>query len=71
MGDVLLRGVLEAEGFRYVRVLADLVHWTKWEGPHLVEPSEPWDEAYAHKPWVLKHKGVVYHYYWPSARRAA
>jgi predicted GH43/DUF377 family glycosyl hydrolase len=41
----------------------DLVHWTKWEGPHLVEPSEPWDETYAHKPWVLKHKGVVYHYY--------
>ena len=41
----------------------DLVHWTKWEGPHLVEPSEPWDETYAHKPWLLKHDGVVYHYY--------
>lgn len=41
----------------------DLVHWTKWEGPHLVEPSEPWDATYAHKPWLLKHNGVVYHYY--------
>ncbi len=41
----------------------DLVHWTKWEGPHLVEPSEPWDATYAHKPWVLKHNGVVYHFY--------
>jgi predicted GH43/DUF377 family glycosyl hydrolase len=41
----------------------DLVHWTKWEGPHLVEPSEPWDNQYAHKPWVVKHKGVVYHFY--------
>jgi predicted GH43/DUF377 family glycosyl hydrolase len=41
----------------------DLVHWTKWEGPHLIEPSEPWDETYAHKPWVLKHDGVVYHFY--------
>jgi predicted GH43/DUF377 family glycosyl hydrolase len=41
----------------------DLAHWTKWEGPHLIEPSEPWDETYAHKPWVLKHNGVVYHFY--------
>ena len=41
----------------------DLVTWTKWTGPHLVEPSEPWDRQYAHKPWMVKHDGVVYHYY--------
>jgi len=41
----------------------DLVHWTKWEGPHLVEPSQPWDQTYAHKPWLVKHDGVVYHFY--------
>jgi predicted GH43/DUF377 family glycosyl hydrolase len=41
----------------------DLVHWTKWEGQHLIAPSEPWDQQYAHKPWILKHKGVVYHFY--------
>jgi predicted GH43/DUF377 family glycosyl hydrolase len=41
----------------------DLVHWTKWTGPHLVEPSEPFDQTYAHKPWVLKWNGVVYHFY--------
>jgi len=41
----------------------DLVRWTKWEGPHLVEPSEPFDQTYAHKPWVLKQDGVVYHFY--------
>jgi predicted GH43/DUF377 family glycosyl hydrolase len=41
----------------------DLVHWTKWTGPHLIEPSEPWDKTFAHKPWVLKHDGVVYHFY--------
>jgi len=41
----------------------DLVNWTKWEGPHLIEPSEPWDAQYAHKPWVIKHDGVVYHFY--------
>ncbi len=41
----------------------DLAHWTKWDGPHLIEPSEPWDETYAHKPWVIQHEGTVYHFY--------
>ena len=41
----------------------DLEHWTDWTGPHLIEPSEPWDEQYAHKPWVIKHNGIVYHFY--------
>ncbi len=41
----------------------DLVNWTKWTGPDLVAPSEPWDKTYAHKPWVVKHDGVVYHFY--------
>ncbi len=41
----------------------DLVHWTKWEGPDLVAPSDPYDETYAHKPWLVKHDGVVYHFY--------
>jgi len=41
----------------------DLVHWSKWTGPHLIEPSEPYDKTYAHKPWILKWRGVVYHFY--------
>jgi len=41
----------------------DLVHWTKWGGAHLVQPSEDYDHIYAHKPWVVKWKGVVYHFY--------
>jgi predicted GH43/DUF377 family glycosyl hydrolase len=41
----------------------DLVNWTKWEGPDLISPSEPWDARYAHKPWILKYRGVVYHFY--------
>ena len=41
----------------------DLAHWTKWTGPNLIQPSEPFDKTYAHKPWVLKYKGVVYHFY--------
>ena len=42
---------------------SDLVNWTKWTGPDLVQPSEPWDQRYAHKPWIVKHDGVVYHFY--------
>jgi predicted GH43/DUF377 family glycosyl hydrolase len=41
----------------------DLVHWTKWDGPDLIAPSEPWDKTFAHKPCVLKHDGIVYHFY--------
>jgi len=41
----------------------DLIYWSKWDEPHLIEPSEPWDATFAHKPWVIKHDGVVYHYY--------
>jgi predicted GH43/DUF377 family glycosyl hydrolase len=41
----------------------DLKHWTKWEGEPLIRPSEPFDCIHAHKPWVIKHDGVVYHYY--------
>lgn len=41
----------------------DLVHWTQWDGDPLLRPSEPWDKTFAHKPWMLKHEGVVYHFY--------
>ena len=41
----------------------DLVHWTQWEGEALIRSSEPWDKTFAHKPWLLKHDGIVYHFY--------
>lgn len=41
----------------------DLKHWTKWDGEPLVKPSEGFDRVHAHKPWVLKHNGIVYHFY--------
>jgi predicted GH43/DUF377 family glycosyl hydrolase len=50
-------------GFDTFACSTDLVNWTKWTGPDLVAPSEPWDKTYAHKPWVVKHDGVVYHFY--------
>ena len=41
----------------------DLVNWTKWDGPDLIASSEPYDQTYAHKPWVIHHEGVTYHFY--------
>ncbi|MCW0481854.1 hypothetical protein [Gaoshiqia sediminis] len=41
----------------------DLLHWTEWDGPHLIEPSENYDNMFAHKAYVIKVDGVVYHYY--------
>lgn len=41
----------------------DLIHWTDWEGDDLIAPSEDFDQEYAHKPWVVKWNGVVYHFY--------
>jgi hypothetical protein len=56
-------GCWPAEGFGPVRESRDLVPWTRWEGPPRVEPSEPWDDTFAHEPWLLKQAGVVYHCY--------
>ncbi len=41
----------------------DLVNWTDWDGDDLISPSEPYDAKFAHKPFVLKHNGIVYHFY--------
>lgn len=41
----------------------DLVNWTEWEGEDLISPSEEYDKVYAHKPWVIKWDGTVYHFY--------
>ena len=41
----------------------DLINWTDWTGENLIQSSEPYDELYAHKSFVVKLKGVVYHFY--------
>ncbi|MDD3108466.1 MAG: glycosylase [Alistipes sp.] len=41
----------------------DLVHWTDWQGEELIYPSCSYDQQFAHKSFVLKYKGVVYHFY--------
>ncbi|MBK7713315.1 MAG: glycosylase [Bacteroidales bacterium] len=41
----------------------DLINWTDWKGVNLIEPSEPYDSKYAHKPFIVKWNGIVYHFY--------
>lgn len=41
----------------------DLKNWTRWTGSDLISPGEDYDSQYAHKPFVIKYKGVVYHFY--------
>ena len=41
----------------------DLVNWTDWNGEDLIKSSEVYDAKFAHKSFVIKYKGVVYHFY--------
>ena len=41
----------------------DLIHWSDWQGDDLIIPSKSYDDLFAHKSYVVKHEGVVYHFY--------
>ena len=49
--------------FNTFAVSRDLVHWQRWQGDDLIWPTKSYDEMFAHKSCVVKHKGVVYHFY--------
>lgn len=53
----------DAAAFNRFACSYDLIHWTDWDGPNLIEPSEKYDELFAHKSYVIKHDGIVYHFY--------
>ena len=53
----------EKETFNRFACSYDLVNWTDWNGDDLIKPSEEYDAKYAHKSYVVKWKGVVYHFY--------
>lgn len=53
----------EKESFNRFACSYDLVNWTDWKGDDLIKPSEDYDAKYAHKSYVVKWKGVVYHFY--------
>lgn len=49
--------------FNHFACSTDLVNWTDWTGDHLIQPSENYDRKFAHKSFVIKWEGVVYHFY--------
>jgi predicted GH43/DUF377 family glycosyl hydrolase len=51
------------EAFNSFACSYDLVNWTDWNGDDLIKSTENYDAKYAHKSYVVKWKGVVYHFY--------
>ena len=44
-------------------VSRDLINWQDWTGEDLIVPSKSYDEMFAHKSYMVKHDGIVYHFY--------
>ena len=70
MGDLYVMFYFKAydpsrkyNAFNTFAVSHDLIHWQRWEGEDLIWPTKPYDEMFAHKSYVVKHDGVVYHFY--------
>lgn len=70
MGDVYVMFYFSAfepsrpyKAFNTFAASYDLIHWTDWKGKDLIVPSKDYDELFAHKSYVVKHEGVVYHFY--------
>ena len=70
MGDLYVMFYFKAydpsrkyKAFNTFAVSRDLIHWQCWTGDDLIFPSKPYDEMFAHKSYVVKHDGVVYHFY--------
>ncbi|MDO4158942.1 MAG: malectin domain-containing carbohydrate-binding protein [Prevotellaceae bacterium] len=53
----------EYNAFNTFAASYDMIHWTDWAGEDLIIPSKPYDEMFAHKSYVVKHDGIVYHFY--------
>ena len=49
--------------FNTFAVSRNLVDWQDWTGEDLIYPSKSYDDMFAHKSYVVKHDGVVYHFY--------
>lgn len=70
MGDVYVMFYFSAfnpsrsyKAFNTFACSYDLVTWDDWEGDDLIYSTKPYDELFAHKSYVVKHNGVVYHFY--------
>ena len=52
-----------AHAYDSFAISKDLVNWTMWDGEPLTDSTADYDSKHAHKPWIIKHNGVVYHFY--------
>src|SRR5262249_45338396 len=51
------------KGFNRFSCSYDLINRTDGTGPDLIPPSDPFDDKFTHKPYLIKYNGVVYHFY--------
>lgn len=70
MGDVYVMFYFSAfnpsrryKAFNTFACSYDLVTWDDWEGDDLIYPTKDYDELFAHKSYLVKHDGIVYHFY--------
>ena len=57
------RSIENGGAYNTFAVSENLVNWTIWDGEPLIKPEYEWENVYAHKSCVIKHNGIVYHYY--------
>lgn len=57
------RSIENGGAYNTFAVSENLVDWTIWDGELLIKPEYDWENVFAHKSCVVKHDGVVYHYY--------
>lgn len=57
------RSIENGGAYNTFAVSDNLVDWTIWDGEPLIKPEFDWENVYAHKSCVVKHEGIVYHYY--------
>lgn len=57
------RSIENGGAYNTFAVSENLTDWTIWDGEPLIKPEYDWENIFAHKSCVVKHNGIVYHYY--------
>ena len=57
------RSIENGGAYNTFAVSENLTDWTIWDGEPLIKSEFEWENVFAHKSCVVKHDGVVYHYY--------
>lgn len=57
------RAIASGGAYNTFAVSKDLLNWQPWDGEPLIKSENEWENVFAHKSYVLKHEGIVYHFY--------